>query len=59
MSEQMVEKSSFSNGISLDELEDSEKNITIEHLESFTVIYERKKGNYHNLPQEWCAFIEK
>ena len=44
---------------SLDELEDSEKNITIEHLESFTVIYERKKGNYHNLPQEWCAFIEK
>ena len=59
MSEQMVEESSFSNGISLDELEDSEKNITIEHLESFTVIYERKKGNYHNLPQEWCAFIEK
>ena len=59
MSERMVEKSSFSNGISLDELEDAEKNITIEHLESFTVIYERKKGNYHNLPQEWCAFIEK
>ena len=23
------------------------------------VIYERKKGNYHNLPAEWCAFIEK
>ena len=55
-----VEKeSSFSNGITLDELEDAGKRITIEHLESFTAIYERKKGNYHNLPKEWCAFIEK
>ncbi|MGN0438291.1 MAG: GyrI-like domain-containing protein [Lachnospiraceae bacterium] len=59
MSEQMVEESSFSNGISLDELENTEKLITVEHLESFTVIYERKKGNYHNLPNEWCTFIEK
>lgn len=58
-SEQMVEESSFSNGITLDELEDAGKRITIEHLESFTAIYERKKGNYHNLPKEWCAFIEK
>ena len=57
--EQMVEESSFSNGITLDELEDAGKRITIEHLESFTAIYERKKGNYHNLPKEWCAFIEK
>lgn len=23
------------------------------------VIYERKKGNYHNLPVEWCEFIKK
>lgn len=23
------------------------------------VVYERKKGNYHNLPAEWCEFIEK
>ncbi|MDD6798423.1 MAG: AraC family transcriptional regulator [Clostridia bacterium] len=59
ISEQIVEESSFSNGISLDELEDAEKLITVEHLETFTVIYERKKGNYHNLPKEWCTFIEK
>ena len=39
-----VEKeSSFSNGITLDELEDAGKRITIEHIESFTAIYERKK----------------
>ena len=25
----------------------------------FTVVYERKKGNYHNLPEEWCKFIVK
>ena len=58
-SEQMVEESSFSNGITLDELEDAGKQITVEKLEGFTVIYERKKGNYHNLPKEWCSFIEK
>ena len=58
-SEKLVEESSFSNGISIDEIEKSEKNITIENLESFLVIYERKKGNYHKLPEEWCRFIEK
>ena len=58
-SEQIVKESSFSNGISLEELEDAGKLITVEYLEDFTVIFERKKGNYHNLPKEWCAFIEK
>lgn len=58
-SELMVEESSFSYGITLDELEAAEKLITIEQLERFTVIYERKRGNYHNLPEEWCAFIDK
>lgn len=58
-SEQIVKESSFSHGISLDELDDAGKRITIEHLEDLTVIYERKKGNYHNLPEEWCIFIEK
>ncbi len=57
-SEQIVKDSSFSNGISPEELEDAGKLITVEYLEDFTVIYERKKGNYHNLPKEWCAFIE-
>ena len=23
------------------------------------VVYERKKGNYHSLPEEWCKFIKK
>lgn len=58
-SEQMVEESSFSHGITLDELEDAEKRITVEYLDRFTVVYERKKGNYHNLQEEWCKFIEK
>ena len=59
ISEQMVEQSPFSHGISLDELEESEKLITVEYLNSFMVVYERKKGNYHNLPEEWCKFIKK
>lgn len=58
-SERMVEESSFSHGITLDELDDAEKRITVEYLERFTVVYERKKGNYHNLPEEWCEFIAK
>ena len=58
-SEQMVEQSSFSYGISIDELEERENQISVEHLNSFLVIYERKKGNYHNLPEEWCKFIKK
>lgn len=58
-SEQMVEQSTFSHGITLDELEDAESRITVEYLEPFTVIYERKKGNYHHLPEEWCRFLEK
>ena len=58
-SELMVEESSFSYGISIDDLESSEKLITVEQLDTFLVIYERKKGNYHNLPEEWCKFLEK
>lgn len=58
-SEQLVEESSFSHGIVLDDIEKIEKAITVEYLEAFTVLYERKKGNYHNLPKEWCLFMEK
>lgn len=58
-SEQLVEQSSFSHGISMDDIEDSGKRITIEYLDSMLVVYERKKGNYHNLPNEWCEYIEK
>ena len=49
-SEQMVQQSSFSHGISMDELEEAEKLITIEQLPEYLVVYERKKGNYHDLP---------
>ena len=58
-SEQAVEESSFSHGISIDELEMSENLITVEHLSGFFVVYERKKGNYNNMPEEWCKFIKK
>lgn len=58
-SEQMVEESSFSHGVTLDDLEDAGKLITVENLKGFTVVYERKKGNYHQLPEEWCRFVEK
>lgn len=58
-SEHMVEESSFSHGLTLDDLDDAGRLITVENLDSFTVIYERKQGNYHNLPDEWCRFIEK
>lgn len=58
-SEQIVEQSSFSHGISLDELEGTENLLTIEWLNSFLVVYERKKGNYHNMSEEWCTFIKK
>lgn len=58
-SEQLVEQSSFSHGISIDEMEKWEKRITVEELDSFLVVYERKKGNYHDLPEEWCKFQNK
>ena len=58
-SEQLVEQSSFAHGISIDELEKSENLITVENLDSFLVVYERKKGNYHDLPEQWCKFIKK
>ena len=59
VSEQSVEQSSFSHGLTLDDLDDAGRLITIENLEGFTVIYERKKGNYHDLPNEWCLFLDK
>lgn len=58
-SEQIVQQSSFSHGISLDELERTENLLTVEWLDSFLVVYERKKGNYHDMSKEWCAFIKK
>ena len=59
ISEQIVEESSFSHGITLDQLDEAEKLITIENLQGVMVVYERKRGNYHNLSDEWCVFIDK
>ena len=58
-SEHRVEESSFSHGMTLEDFDKADQLITVETLDSFTVIYERKQGNYHNLPDEWCRFIEK
>nr|MCR4925886.1 AraC family transcriptional regulator [Clostridiales bacterium] len=58
-SEELVKQSAFSHGMSLDDIEVNCKNITIENFEPFCVIYERKKGNYHKIGDEWCAFQKK
>lgn len=57
--EQIVEESTFSHGVTLDEMDEMEKKITIEFLDPFRVVYERRKGNYNNLAQDWCGFVEK
>lgn len=59
ISEQWVEESTFAHGMHLGELESEGKKITVEYLGAYTVICERKKGNYHNLARQWCEFIEK
>ena len=58
-SEERVHLCSLSRGLTLDDMESMEKNITIETLPDMFVIYERKKGNYKNMPLEWCNFIDK
>lgn len=58
-SEERAEKSSFSYGLTLDDMERMENSITIENLMDMFVLYERKRGNYHDMPSVWCAFIEK
>lgn len=58
-SEERVHLCSLSRGLTLDDMESMEKNITIETLPDMYVIYERKKGNYKNMPSQWCSFIEK
>lgn len=39
--------------------EECEQNITIEWIEDLFVLYERRKGNYRNLKEDWCAFLDK
>ena len=56
-SEDRVHNCSLSRGLTLDDMEKMENNITLETLPDMFVIYERKKGNYKNMPLEWCNFI--
>lgn len=35
------------------------RHITIETLPDFFVLYERRKGDYHNLSSDWCTFTER
>ena len=58
-SEDRVHNCSLSRGLTLDDMEKMENNITLETLPDMFVIYERKKGNYKNMPLEWCNFIDK
>jgi len=42
----------------LETFEECCKKITIENLPDFYVLYERRKGRYENLKQDWCDFME-
>lgn len=57
--EDIAEKSVLAQGISIDEMEALEGNVSIDFLDSFLVVYERRIGNYHNLMHEWCEFQKK
>jgi len=59
VSEKLVETCAFSHGMTLNDMKEASFNITIEKIESFHVVYERKKGNYHDLAEEWRRFMEK
>ena len=43
----------------LETLEECKKKISIQTLDDYYVIYERRKGNYHNMGIEWCKFQEE
>lgn len=44
---------------SLLSFEECADNITMEEFEDFFVIYERHKGNYQDMRNTWCAFIDR
>lgn len=56
-SEERVELSSFSHGLKLDDMDRMEKNITVESLDDMFVLYERKRGNYHEMPTVWRELL--
>ncbi len=57
--EEIAESSDFYHGESIDSAQADEKAISIEWLQEIWVVYERRKGNYHNLDYEWCDFMKR
>lgn len=57
--ERLAESCAFSHGLSMDDAERREGLITVENIDSFLVVYERRKGNYHNMAREWRDFCRK
>lgn len=43
----------------LETYEECCKKITVEELPDYFVLYERRKGNYKNLQEDWCSFMER
>lgn len=41
------------------DFEECSRNITVEEKEEYFVLYERRKGDYHNLNGNWCDFLDK
>ena len=41
------------------DFEECSRNITVEEKEEYFVLYERRKGDYHNLSENWCDFIDR
>ncbi|MGN0907340.1 MAG: GyrI-like domain-containing protein [Bullifex sp.] len=58
-SKNRVRESSFSHSVFAEELGSIMSGITIRKLPDIYVIYELKKGNYHDLASEWDCFVQK
>lgn len=56
-SEKRVRESSFSHSISQERLDEIISGITVRKLPDMFVLYELKKGNYHELAAEWASFV--
>ena len=58
-SEKLIKNSSFYRSNLSNDIDELSKLITIEYLYPMRCVYERRKGNYHELPSAWCCFLEK
>ena len=41
------------------DFEECSRNITVEEKKEYFVLYERRKGDYHNLSEDWGDFIDR